>query len=96
MSASEVALRDSAFIPAGAKSDSLEGGSAAFLSGVFNRTLGGILGSAVCDSLGALVEFQRPGTFAPVDAGTLAEWRETRQPQPNPWKLRAGQFTDGE
>ncbi len=62
---------------------------------LLSRVLASVLGSAAADSLGSLVEFQSPGTFHPVGASTFTEWQEERQPQPNPWGLRAGNFTDG-
>jgi ADP-ribosyl-[dinitrogen reductase] hydrolase len=55
-----------------------------------------ILGSAICDSLGALVEFQRPGDFKHLDAGALERWqrKDLDETWNNPWKLNAGEFTD--
>lgn len=58
------------------------------------RAVACVLGSAITDSLGALVEFCPPGTFLPVTADAFDRWASKSHPWRNPWGLSPGQFTD--
>ena len=75
--------------------DSADAVSNAFNDGIDETDLkrrfeGCLLGLAVCDAVGAAVEFMPPGTFPPVEEDIFERFSE----YPNPHKLKPGQWTD--
>jgi ADP-ribosylglycohydrolase len=41
-----------------------------------DRARGALIGTAICDALGAAVEFCKPGTFPPVTADAFERWSD--------------------